>query len=104
VKFPLKVPEYLPPGYVLQGSSLVHEGIAVKLTYTNGLGVICFFQRPRANIKMENFERLRFGSLEGRIRVGEDEKTLVWNKSGMTFVLMSDISKEELRRIAESVK
>jgi len=104
VKFRLKVPEYLPPGYILQGASLVDEGMAAKLTYTDGLGVICFFQRSRANIKMRNFQRLRFGSLGGKIRVGEDEKTLVWNKSGMTFVLMSDISKEELRRIAESVK
>jgi negative regulator of sigma E activity len=104
VKFHLKVPDYLPPGYVFQGASLVDEEMAVKLTYTNGLGVICFFQRPRANIKMGNFQRLSFGSSEGKIRLGEDEKTLVWNKSRMTFVLMGDISKEELRRIAESVK
>ncbi len=82
----------------------MEEGIATKLTYTDGLGVICFFQRPRANIIMRNFQRLMFGSLEAKIRVGEDEKTLVWNKSGMTFVLMSDVSKEELRKIAESVK
>ncbi len=102
--FPLKVPEYLPPGYVLQGASLVDEGISVKLTYTNGLGVICLFQRPRANIKMENFQRLRFGSLEGRIKMGEGEKTFVWNKSGMTFVLIGDILETELRRIVESVK
>ncbi len=102
-KFPLTVPEYLPPGYVLQGASMVDEGIAVKLTYTNGLGVICFFQRPRANIKMGNFRRLRFGSLEGKIRVGDGEKTFVWNKSGMTFVLIGDILETELRRIVESV-
>ena len=104
VKFPLRVPEYVPPGYVLQGASLVDEGMAVKLTYTNGLGVICFFQRPRANVKMGNFHRFRFGSLKGRLRVREDEKTLVWNKSKITFILIGDISKEELRRIAESVK
>ena len=95
VKFRLEVPEYLPPGYILQGASLVDERIAVKLTYTDGLGVICFFVRPRANIKMENFQRLRFGSSEGRIREREDEKTLVWDKNGITFVLMGDMSKAE---------
>lgn len=104
VKFHVRVPEYLPRGYILRGASLVGEGTTAKLTYTNGLGMICFFQRPRANIKMGSFQRLRFAGLEGKLRVSEDEKTLVWNKSGMTFILMGDISEEELRRIAESVK
>lgn len=104
VEYHLRVPEYLPRGYILRRVGLLDEGKTVKLAYTDGLGVICFFQRPRVNIKMRSFEKLRFGNLEGKLRAREDEKTLVWNKSGMTFILMGDILKKELSRIAESVK
>ncbi len=104
VKYHLGVPEYLPRGYILRGVDLLDEGKTAKLTYTDGLGVICLFQRPRVNIKMRSFEKLRFGNLEGKLRAREDEKTLVWNKSGVTFILMGDILKKELGRIAESVK
>jgi len=89
IRFPVSVPHYLPPGYEFQEAVLISKERAVKLTYTNGLGVICLFQMP-SNIKLR-------GHLEGA-------HPLVWEKGGRTFLLMADISRKELIKIAQSVK
>ena len=89
IRFPVSLPHYLPAGYEFQEAVLLFEGRAVKLTYTNGLGVICLFQMP-SNIKLR-------GHLEGA-------HPLVWKKGGRTFLLMADISRKELIKIKQSVK
>ncbi len=104
VRFALRVPRYLPSGYVFQGATLTDKAGTVKMTYANGLGVVCFFQRPRARIEMKDSRRVRFTGLQGRLREREDQKSLVWDKAGMTFILMGDLSEEELGKMAVSVK
>jgi len=89
IRFPVSSPYYLPLGYEFQEAVLFSKEKAVKLTYTNGLGVICLFQMP-SNIKLR-------GYLEGA-------HPLVWKKGGRTFLLMADISRKELIKIAQSVK
>lgn len=89
IRFPVSLPHYLPAGYEFQEAVLLFEGRAVKLTYTNGLGVICLFQMP-SNIKLR-------GHLEGA-------HPLVWRKRGKTFDLKGDVPRKELIKIEQSVK
>ena len=89
IRFPVSLPHYLPAGYEFQEAVLLFEGRAVKLTYTNGLGVICLFQIP-SNIKLR-------GYLEGA-------HPLVWRKRGKTFDLKGDVPRKELFKIKQSVK
>jgi len=89
IRFPVSFPHYLPPGYQFQEAVLFPKIRAVKLTYTNGIGVIWLRQMP-SNIKLKGYS-------EGAHR-------LVWKKGGRTFLLMADISRKELIKIAQSVK
>ncbi len=89
IRFPVSSAHYLPPSYEFQEAVLFSKERAVKLTYTNGLGVICLFQMP-SNIKLR-------GHLEGA-------HPLIWEKGGRTFLLMADISRKELIKIKQSVK
>ncbi len=89
IKFPVSSPHYLPPDYEFQEAVLLFKGRAVKLTYTNGLGVICLFQMP-ANIKLEGYFK--------------GAHPLVWRKRGKTFNLKGDVPRKELIKIKQSVK
>jgi len=89
MRFPASIPRYLPRGYEFQEAVLFLKGRVVKLTYTNGLGVICLFQMP-SNIKLR-------GHLEGA-------HPLVWRKRGKTFDLKGDVPRKELIKIKQSVK
>ena len=96
IRFPVSFPYYLPQGYEFQEAVLRFKGRAVKLTYTNGLGVICLFQMP-PNIKLRGHLKLLFKDFEGA-------QSLVWRKRGRTFILVANISRKELTKIAQSVK
>ena len=89
IRFPVSIPRYLPPGYEFQEAVLLFKGKAVKLTYTNGLGVICLSQMP-SNIRLK-------GYFEGG-------HPLVWRRGGKTFDLRGNTSPKELTKIAQSVK
>ncbi len=92
IRFPVSLPQYLPTGYEFQEAVLLLEGRLLKLTYTNGLGVICLFQMaPRG------YPETIFKDFEGA-------HPLVWKKGERTFLLMADISRKELIKIAQSVK
>ncbi len=92
IRFPVFFPQYLPAGYEFQEAVLLFKGRAVKLTYTNGLGVICLFQMaPRG------YPETIFKDFEGAY-------SLEWKKGGRTFLLMADISRKELIKIKQSVK
>jgi outer membrane lipoprotein-sorting protein len=89
IRFPVSIPHYLPPGYEFQEALLLFKGRVLKLTYTNGIGVICLSQMP-SNIKLRGYF--------------EEEHPWVWRKGGKTFDLRGDISRKELIKIAQSVK
>lgn len=93
IRFPVSIPHYLPPGYEFQEAVLLFKGKAVKITYTNGVGVICLSQTPSPRGYPETW----FEDFEGA-------HPLVWRKRGKTFVLIADISRKELIKIAQSVK
>ncbi len=90
-RFPLSFPKYLPSGYSFQEGILLNGGQRVALTYTNGLETIVLFQGPPINLKIQGDREMPFG-------------TKFWTDKGKTFVLIANISEEELTKIMESVE
>jgi len=105
VKFPLLKPRYLPPGYEFQEAVLLNGGRKkVSLIYANGLKTILFSQNPEINVKMKNYYKMSFKEKQGRLQISIGAWNLVWSEKGRTFVLIADVSREELTKIAESVE
>jgi len=107
IDFPLALPEYLPSGYTIQGGILLKRWgrRAVKILYTNGLEVIVLFEIPRVEqIMMRHHRPIESGDLKMKVRENPFAKTLVWTKNGRTFILMGDLSLEELVKVASSIK
>jgi negative regulator of sigma E activity len=103
-RFSVLIPEYVPPGYTFREALLLEEGRTIKLTYTNGLGVICLFQRPRAEVKMRYYTEIRVGKMGVQFRERGISRTLVWARNGVTYVLIGDVSREELGKMAASIQ
>ena len=90
-RFPLSFPKYLPSGYSFQEGVLLNGGQRVALTYTNGLETIVLFQGPPINLKIEGDREMPFG-------------TKFRTDKGKTFVLIANISEQELTKIMESIE
>lgn len=104
VKFPLFLPKYLPLGYEFQGAILFDKEKRVDLIYSNGLKTILFSQNPQVNVRIENYREIRFNGREGQLQESMGAWNLVWTEKGRTFVLIADVSEEELTKIAKSVE
>jgi len=90
-RFPLSFPKYLPSGYSFQEGVLLNGGQRVALTYTNGLETIVLFQGPPINLKIQGDREMPFG-------------TKFRTDKGKTFVLIANISEQELTKIMESIE
>jgi len=90
-KFSLSFPRYLPSGYSFQEGVLLNGGQRVALTYTNGLETIVLFQSSPINLKIDDDREMPFG-------------TKFWTDKRKTFVLIANISEEELTKIVKSIE
>ena len=90
-KFSLSFPKYLPSGYSFQEGVLLNGGQKVALTYSNGLETIVLWQSLPINLKIQGDREMPFG-------------TKFWTEKGKTFVLIANISEEELTKIMESIE
>lgn len=90
-RFPLSFPKYLPSGYSFQEGVLLNGGKRVALTYTNGLETIVLWQSLPINLKIQGDHEMPFG-------------TKFRTDKGKTFVLIANISEEELTKIMESIE
>ncbi len=104
ITFPLSLPKYLPLGYGFRGAILFKEGRRADLIYTNGLKTIVFSQNPKINVRMKDYHEMSFKGKRGRLQASIGAWNLVWTEKGRTFILIADISREELTKIAESVE
>lgn len=89
--FSLSFPKYLPSGYSFREGVLFNGGQRVDLIYANGLETIVLWQSLPINIKIQDDREMPFG-------------TKFWTDKGKTFVLIANISEEELTKIMESVE
>jgi len=93
-RFSLSFPAYLPSGYSFQEGVLFNGGQKVDLIYANGLEIIVLSQQsPPIDVRTED-------SALRAIRA----KTKFWTSEGKTFILMADLSEEELTKIMESIE
>ncbi len=101
-RFPLSFPRYLPKGYDFQEATLLNGGKRVALIYSNGLQTIVFFQSLPVNLRMKS--RGDMPLKEALERLHSLVKIKFWTEKGKTFVLIGDISEEELTKIAQSIE
>ncbi len=90
-RFSLSFPKYLPSGYSFREGVLLNDGQKVALTYTNGLETIVLWQSLPINLRIQDDREMLFG-------------TKFWTEKGKTFVLIANISEEELTKIKESIE
>lgn len=99
-RFSLSFPKYLPSGYSFREGVLFNGGQRVDLIYANGLEIIVLSQSLPIDGKTEHSGQVPFtGAL---LIIGA--KTEVWTSEGKIFVLMADLSEEELDKIMESIE
>jgi len=117
--FEILVPEYLPEGYafnysmVSNNSWIAPEGQAfetVSLTYENEEEDIIYLsetvyesQAPNAAI-MDSAEDIDINGRDGKYLAFGDMKILSWEIGDINFSLTSSLEKDEMLRIAESVR
>ena len=122
VGFEVREPSYLPPGYTLDGFHLYRcrGGIAsAHLRYVDGLKSISIFEQiggcPRGGGpggkgggKGRGWGRGRGGGGGGRCGCelvgGQQGEMLVKHTDGMTLILVGDLPKDELQKIADSIR
>lgn len=94
VKFRTMVPSHLPKGYKLIGKTSICAGghSCVHLQFSNGINTISLFQR-KADIETT--------PVRVNCRV---TNVLTWAHAGRVFTLVGDVPKNELRKIAYSVR
>lgn len=92
--FRVAKPSYLPRGYRLTGLAMVsvnHRSCA-HLQFSNGVNTISLFER-------------KSGDTADAPRVPDKLTTVMtWAHSGMLFTLVGDVSRAELKKIADSTK
>ncbi len=90
-RFSLSFPGYLPSGYSFREGVLFNGGQRVDLIYANGLEIILFSQSLPINLTGQDEREMSFD-------------TKFWTDKGKTFVLIANISEEELTKIRESIE
>ncbi len=107
IKFKFVIPTYIPEGYIFRGASLlkVKDRAILHLKYTNGMSTVSLFEWP--------IKRIAFPSFLGREpkvaiptddSLGELKLQLLKGKSkDINYILVSDISPKELKKIATSL-
>jgi len=53
---------------------------------------------------MQPLHRIRFGNIKVKVRQSLFGNTLIWSRKGITFVLMGELSVEEMMKIVRSMK
>lgn len=99
-RFSLSFPRYLPSGYSFREGVLFNGGQRVDLIYANGLEIIVLSQSLPIDVKTEYSGQVPF---RGALLI-MGAKTEFWTGGGKTFVLIADVSKEELNKIKEFIE
>lgn len=133
VGFAVRLPRYLPPGYVLQGGYLRQErphgharGEArgrpgrppvAELRYTDGIRVLSVFQRQRTEEEAQHGERRGKGgpwrhrhgreapkSRERMVVNRGNEKVVRYLGAERVVIVAGDLTEDELTRVAKSIE
>ncbi|MHB9036409.1 MAG: sigma-E factor regulatory protein RseB domain-containing protein [Armatimonadota bacterium] len=111
VGIPIRLPNYLPVGYKIEGYHLFNSQCncdhrSAQLTYTDGLNVVSVFQSPKMTCCTDGKCNMAgCGSDKGCAVANCDvAKTGMITRNDRIIVVVGDMLPEDVKRIAESVK
>lgn len=106
VSFELQSPEYLPQGYSFKNAEC-YKGSKEYMTMRfqgPGKDIVLMLRLMNENTKYESGGKLEPVMINGNNGAWVDSE-LVWDKDGVNYTLFAnDLSKDEIRKIAESIK
>ena len=112
VRFSLRKPVYLPPGFDLRHvvvSRLKNNRVVVQ-RYANGMSGVTLFQTDAANLPFPGRRREEHGgpfedSPQGRREGGgRGPRVQTWRSGDISFVLIGNLPDDQMKRIADSVR
>jgi negative regulator of sigma E activity len=98
--FKVLEPTYLPKGFRAVGASLIpfRHGKMVVVRYTDGVSSFSLFQTPSHMLDRKFLARLHEGPVKPR------EGIYSWKADGLNLTIVGQISMDEIRKIAASIK
>jgi len=111
VNFSVISPSYLPEGYVFESATVFKydKMEIVSLTYQKGSQMLQLSEKLKDDTNQApdfgDVEKVSINGVEGKIMSGFGEsKILTWNIGNLELVLSCPLSKEEMLKIAGSIK
>jgi hypothetical protein len=116
VRFALRKPGYLPPGFDLRHVAVAQlKGNRVVVQrYANGMSGVTLFQTDGANLPALGDHRRGGGRRggpfsggpppPGRDGFGRGPRVRTWRDGGISFVLIGNLPDDQMKRIADSVR
>jgi len=109
--FPIRVPQYVPAGYVIEGYHLFSSQCncnhkSAQITYSDGLNVISVFQTPNMTSCKAGGCNMTDNAGCGGCAVENCDMAKIGQTthSDRTVVVVGDLLSEDIKKIAESVR
>lgn len=115
VRFALRRPGYLPPGFALRhvGVVRIKGNRVVVQRYANGMSGVTLFQTNGANLPLPGDHAdaggrrggpFSGGPPAGREGFGRGPRIRTWRDSDISFVLIGNLPDDQMKRITDSVR
>lgn len=115
-EFVCKKPQWVPEGYSLEREEYKEDFQLYQNSYTNNDGKYAFYQQMR-NDRVDNIGISSNGSEQQEVMIenikgyfipddvqDEEKGNLVWEDGKYLYMMVGDLTKEELIRMAETIK
>lgn len=115
-EFVCKKPQWVPEGYSLEREEYKEDFQLYQNSYTNNDGKYAFYQQMR-NDRVDNIGISSNGSEQQEVMIenikgyfipddvqDEEKGNLVWEDGTYLYMIVGDLTKEELIRMAETIK
>ena len=115
-EFVCKKPQWVPEGYSLEREEYKEDFQLYQNSYTNNDGKYAFYQQMR-NDRVDNIGISSNGSEQQEVMIenikgyfipddvqDEEKGNLVWEDGKYLYMIVGDLTKEELIRMAETIK
>lgn len=99
------IPEYIPEGFTISEKTLL--GSVLKMDYNRDGDWIEYIQKPNEksvyHVDSDEPQEIFINGLPGEVSAGTLSNTIVWYSETLVFSIDSNLSVDEITRIAESV-
>ncbi len=109
VNFTVLSPSYLPEGYIFDSATVFKydDKESVSLLYRNSSSTLVLTEKLLDDIQQPDFgevEKVSINGAEGKLISLPGSSMLIWNNGKLELMLSSTLSKEEIIKIAGSIK